>query len=107
MAERRRVRESHIFQVFFYVLAPVVIASAAKQSIKQQSKCGLLRRFAPRNDGKDLSSFLLAPFAPILSHFATHWGRGLSSGTSPERIAPESLTLPGTGFVHRNISRWR
>jgi hypothetical protein len=32
-------------------------------------------------------------------------GRGLSSGTSPERMASESLTLPETGFVHRNISR--
>jgi hypothetical protein len=34
-------------------------------------------------------------------------GRGLSSGTSPERIAPESLTPLHSGFVHRNISRWR
>jgi hypothetical protein len=25
-------------------------------------------------------------------HNATRWGRGLSSGTSPERIAPESVT---------------
>ena len=33
-------------------------------------------------------------------------GRGLSSGTSPERIAPESLTRANSGFVHRNISRW-
>ena len=32
-------------------------------------------------------------------------GRGLSSGTSPERIAPESLTPVVSGFVHRNISR--
>jgi hypothetical protein len=31
--------------------------------------------------------------------------RGLSSGTSPERIAPESLTRIHSGFVHRNISR--
>jgi len=29
-----------------------VIASAAKQSIRPQAKHGLLRRFAPRNDGK-------------------------------------------------------
>ena len=30
---------------------PTVIASEAKQSIQQQGKNGLLRRFAPRNDG--------------------------------------------------------
>jgi hypothetical protein len=30
-----------------------VIASEAKQSIAQQSKHGLLRRFAPRNDGQN------------------------------------------------------
>src|SRR5215217_5913203 len=34
------------------------------------------------------------------------WGRGLSSGTSPERKAPESVTPVLSGFVHRNISRW-
>jgi hypothetical protein len=33
------------------------------------------------------------------------WGRGLSSGTVAERIAPESLTPVLSGFVHRNISR--
>ena len=33
-------------------------------------------------------------------------GRGLRSGTSLERNAPESLTLPETRYVHRNISRW-
>jgi hypothetical protein len=32
-------------------------------------------------------------------------GSRLSSGTSPERIAPESLTPVLSGFVHRNISR--
>ena len=32
--------------------------------------------------------------------------RGLSSGTSLERIAPESLTHRHTCSVHRNISRW-
>src|SRR5437764_8267947 len=32
-------------------------------------------------------------------------GRGLSSGTSLERNAPESLTPAQTRFVHRNISR--
>jgi hypothetical protein len=38
-------------------------------------------------------------------HNATHLGRGLSSGTVAERIAPESLTPTNSGFVHRNISR--
>jgi hypothetical protein len=38
-------------------------------------------------------------------HYATPVGRGLSSGTSPERIAPESVTPLLSGFVHRNISR--
>jgi hypothetical protein len=34
-------------------IAPAVIASEAKQSIlRQQAKYGLLRRFAPRNDGE-------------------------------------------------------
>ena len=41
----------------------------------------------------------------ISLHFATICGRTLSSGTSPERIAPESLTHLHSGFVHRNISR--
>jgi hypothetical protein len=41
-----------------------------------------------------------------VSHNATLAGRGLSSGTSPERNAPESLTPLHSGFVHRNISRW-
>src|SRR5712671_7898114 len=35
------------------IAALVVIASEAKQSIAPQSKSGLLRRFAPRNDGID------------------------------------------------------
>jgi hypothetical protein len=34
------------------ISADAVIASEAKQSISPQSKSGLLRRFAPRNDGK-------------------------------------------------------
>src|SRR6266404_6504305 len=34
-------------------------------------------------------------------------GRGLSSGTVAERIAPESVTRLLSGFVHRNISRRR
>src|SRR6202051_1390971 len=44
-------------------------------------------------------------FPPILFHNATLVGRGLSSGTSPERIAPESVTPMLSGYVHRNISR--
>ena len=40
-ASRREIAESYL----------AVIASEAKQSIKQESKDGLLRRFAPRNDG--------------------------------------------------------
>src|SRR5450432_3399821 len=32
-------------------------------------------------------------------------GRGLALRTVAERIAPESLTRPQCGFVHRNISR--
>src|SRR5262249_15168077 len=49
----------------------------------------------------------LAPFGAHLSHFATlrtclapHL---LSLRTSLERKAPESLTLPGSGFVLRNM----
>jgi hypothetical protein len=76
-------------------LDSLVIASEAKQSIGQQRRHGLLRRFVPGNDEKTL----------ILFQFATHFGRGLSSGTSPERIAPESVTPMLSAFVHRNISR--
>ena len=43
-----------------------------------------------------------APFRYILRCLR---GRTLSSGTSPERIAKESLTHLHSGFVHRNISR--
>ncbi len=32
--------------------------------------------------------------------------RRLSFGTSPERIAPESVTPANSRSVHRNISRW-
>jgi hypothetical protein len=38
-------------------------------------------------------------------HNATLCRSRLSSGTSPERIAPESLTPVLSGFVHRNIMR--
>src|SRR4029077_16014066 len=40
-----------------------------------------------------------------VSHYATLARRGLSSGTSLERIASESRPPSETGFVHRNISR--
>jgi hypothetical protein len=73
-------------------LDSLVIASEAKQSIGQQRRHGLC---LTRNDEKTL----------ILFQFATHFGRGLSSGTSPERIAPESVTPMLSAFVHRNISR--
>jgi hypothetical protein len=40
-----------------------VIASGAKQSMERQSKTGLLRRFAPRNDdGYDLISISCTDF---------------------------------------------
>src|SRR4051812_48591415 len=40
-----------VILIFDYGLSLVVIASEAKQSRKQRSKTGLLRRSAPRNDG--------------------------------------------------------
>src|SRR6202035_1937545 len=40
-----------------------------------------------------------------LFHNATLCGRGLSSGTVAERIAPESVTPMLSRYVHRNISR--
>jgi hypothetical protein len=67
---------------------------------------GLLRRCAPRNDGKKLICSL-APFAPICLTMRRICGRGLSLGTVKERIAPESVTRMLSGFVHRNISRGR
>jgi hypothetical protein len=57
--------------------------------------------------GKLSTHLLLAPLAPICLTLRRVWGRGLSSGTSPERIAPESVTRLLSGFVHRNISRGR
>src|SRR4051812_29297523 len=41
-----------------------VIASEAKQSIVPQSKCGLLRRYAPRNDAE--RAVYLPPSGPII-----------------------------------------
>jgi hypothetical protein len=97
------------------------MTGSAKQSIGQRSKDGKdgsLRRgachrartlrdpLAPRNDEENPDLvYCLAPYCAILFQFATLCGRGLSSGTSPERIAPESLTPLHSGFVHRNISR--
>src|SRR6201996_9458318 len=40
------------------------------------------------------------------THTGCIWGRGLSSGTSLERIGKESPTRPVFRFVHRNISHW-
>ena len=81
--------------------------NSTKQSIGQPGKYGLLRRFAPRNDGKKLIWSLAPPLAPICLTLRRMRGRGLSSGTSPERIASESVTRLLSGFVHRNMSRWR
>jgi hypothetical protein len=41
-----------------------VIASGAKQSIKRQRKYGLLRRFAPRNDGALIQTYVRDLAAP-------------------------------------------
>src|SRR6478736_447309 len=49
----------------------------------------------------------LAPLAPVCLTLRRVAGRGLSLGTVAERIAPESVTRLLSGFVHRNISRWR
>jgi hypothetical protein len=93
----------------------MVIASAAKQSMGWRRKNGLLRRFAQLrkrfafvagNDEENPGSFGRAlRSAPFRDNLRRLCGRGLSSGTSPERIAPESLTHLHSGFVHRNISR--
>ena len=40
-----------VFDFLIMALSLLVIASGAKQSRKQRRKTGLLRRFAPRNDG--------------------------------------------------------
>ena len=68
----------------------------------------MLRRCASRNDEKTLNSFVvwhhLRRFCFTMRRID---GRGLSSGTVKERIAPESVTRALSGFVHRNISRWR
>src|SRR5260370_15990330 len=74
------------------------LRAKAKQSIGQQRKYGLLRRFAPRNDGKNgelvVSS---APFAPMLFQFATAvWSRFKlwnESGTNRARIADSCWLL--------------
>src|SRR5260370_13300137 len=74
------------------------LRAKAKQSIGQQRKYGLLRRFAPRNDGKNgelvVSS---APFPPMLFQFATPvWSRFKlwnESGTNRARIADSCWLL--------------
>jgi hypothetical protein len=47
--------------------SPAVIASEAKQSMTPQNKSGLLRRFAPRNDGRQISRFTMTRFAATLA----------------------------------------
>jgi hypothetical protein len=49
-----------------------VIASEAKQSIVQQRKGGLLRRFAPRNDGRH--SFAISRHIPRSAATLRHCG---------------------------------
>src|SRR5258708_39799623 len=72
-----------------------MINSATKQSILPCCPMGCFAALA----------MTVGTICAVLSHNATLAGRGLSSGASPERIAPESLTLPETGFVQRNICR--
>jgi len=104
LAERRR--ESHILQVFLFAGGFRHCERSEAIHLAAKEEDGLLRRFAPRNDGKTLNSFVvwhhLRRFCFTMRRIR---GRGLSSGTSPERIAPESVTRMLSGFVHRNISR--
>ena len=106
MAERRR--ESHNLQVFLYCGCLASLRAQRSNPDSVMTKYGLLRRCAPRNDEKTVNSFAvwhhLRRFCLTLRRVS---GRGLSSGTSPERIAPESVTRLHSGFVHRNMSRWR
>ena len=67
----------------------------------------VLRR--TRRFGREYGSLFGRPASnrPNLFHSATAMRRGLRSGTSLERNAPESVTPTVTRYVHRNISRWR
>src|SRR4051812_14528529 len=51
-----------------------VIANEAKQSIVRQGKCGLLRRFAPRNDGGWLFLFFLVLRGPLIRNAPDYSG---------------------------------
>ena len=57
-------------------IARAVIASAAKQSILPQRKYGLLRRFAPRNDGKHTFATSPRDAPEALLEFSAQRGRG-------------------------------
>jgi len=103
MGERGRGGEGHFLWGSFDGLA-TVIASEATQSMPVRWRDGLLR-FA-RNDDKALNLFVWHHLRRSCLTLRRGMGRGLSSGTGWERIAPESLTHSKTGFVHRNISRW-
>src|ERR1700682_184844 len=106
LAERRR--ESHNLQVFLFIAGAFRHCERSEAIHGQRRKNGLLRRCAPRNDEKTLNSFVvwhhLRRFCFTMRRID---GRGLSSGTVKERIVPESVTRALSGFVHRNISRWR
>ena len=68
--------------------------------------CASASRLSQAMTKKIPNSFSLAlRSAPFRYNLRRLCSRGLSSGTSPERIAPESLTQLHSGFVHRNISR--
>jgi hypothetical protein len=98
----------------FLLGVPIVIArsEAAPQSIVPMPRDGcfppspqVLRR--TRRFVRKYGSLFgrTASNRPNLFHSATAMRSRLSSGTSLERNAPESLTLPETRYVHRNISR--
>ena len=80
-------------------------------------QCRAMDAFAPspqvlrrtRRFGREYGSLFGRPASnrPNLFHSATAMRRGLRSGTSLERNAPESVTPTVTRYVHRNISRWR
>jgi hypothetical protein len=78
-ASRREIAESYL----------AVIAREAKQSIKQESKDGLLRRFAPRNDG-------------LISELLRIASRSLSSGAhSRDPLARNDGNWVLSSLIHR------
>jgi hypothetical protein len=69
---------------------PAVIASEAKQSMRQrESKSGLLRRFAPRNDA--------APILNTLPRSRRAFSREFCSDVSPSSIGGRSAPQEGSG----------